>query len=584
MYGHTNLMLRKSYIQYLIPMILVAFGNSLQQFIDTIIVSNLLGSYAMTVENYAGPLTKYATFTVYLVGVGGSVAFARYIGNMERGKAEQVFRVCMLAGLVMGLLVTVPGFFLIDELAEFLGAKEDLLPYLKAYLVPTLVLIPITILVNMLGSFLSPMGYPRVTSAVLLGANVVNVSLDVVYIKYLHMDVEGAQWATVSGYVIAVIGLVVYLGIKKISLPFGKGKLQIHRLWEALKGGITPSLSQLGLIVYYAYFNRMVTRMGGSSAATVFSLCLQVLSVFSIGSQGVCGTIRTFIAVLSSDEDYKGIRFVLKTSSGIMLAWGVLLLLFVQISPGTFLDLYNVEDARELGTNALRLYSWLVLFKGFVLIGRDYYNVTKHTILSTIITLIEGSVGVIVLGTILGSLMGLDGIWISFPVNALIMFAFVAIRMGRDGVMSDKKDAKKAMTAVCTLPMKDLDLDRLHSTVEDFARGFGFDGKTANRLALIIEETYIHTKRKAARMEYMDVLIRRADGKAIMLLRSLGKAFNPTVTAEGDNYSTELLTQIPDSVDYEYSLGMNTVKLVFHTGGTMTDRPEGESRKKPVEE
>ena len=70
MYGHTNLILRKSCIQYLIPMILVDFGNSLQQFVDTIIVSNLLGSYAMSVENYAGPLTKYASFVIYLMRAG----------------------------------------------------------------------------------------------------------------------------------------------------------------------------------------------------------------------------------------------------------------------------------------------------------------------------------------------------------------------------------------------------------------------------------------------------------------------------------------------------------------------------------
>ena len=126
-----------------------------------------------------------------------------------------------------------------------------------------------------------------IASAVLLSANVINVVLDVVYIKYLHTDVDGAQWATVSGYVIAIIGLIIYLGIKKISLPFFKGKLEFRKLGEVLRSGITPSLSQLGMIVYYAYFNRMVTQMGGSSAETIFSLCLQGLSVFSIGSQGI---------------------------------------------------------------------------------------------------------------------------------------------------------------------------------------------------------------------------------------------------------------------------------------------------------
>ena len=568
MYGQTNLILRKDYIQYLIPMTLVAFGNSLQQFVDTIIVSNFLGSYAMTVENYAGPLTKYATFVVYLVGAGGAVVFARYIGSMQREKAEQVFRVCMLAGLILGLIVSVPGFLFIDELAGLLGAEGELLPYVKAYLVPTLVLLPITIMVNTFGSFLSPMGYPRVSSAVLLSANVFNVILDVVYIKCFHMDVDGAQWATVSGYVIAIVGLIVYLRIKKLSIPLFKGKLMIRRLLEAFQSGITPSLSQLGLLIYYGYFNRMLTQMNGSSAVTVFSLCLQILSVFSIGSQGICGTIRTFIGVLSSDEDYKGIRFILKVSSAIMLVWGVALFLFVQLKPGLFLDLYNIQDERDMGIAALRLYSWLVLFKGFVLIARDYYNVTKHTVTATVITLIEGSVGVMILGTILGYIFGLDGVWISFPINALIVFIAVSIKMHRDGVMSSKKDAKRSLTATCTLPMAQLDIGRMNATVEEFARSFSFSQEMTNRLILIIEETYIYTSKKTDRIETMDVLIRQTEEKAIMLFRSLGKAFNPVVTGEKDEeFNVALLNKLPDSADYEYTIGMNTIRLTFNLGG-----------------
>ena len=566
MYDRNYHILSKNYVQYLIPALLVSVGSTLQQFVDTIIVSNLLGSYAIAVENYAGPLTQYSSFATYLVGVGGAVVFARYVGSMERDKAEKTFRVCMLGGLGMGLLLSVPGFIFIDELAAFLGAEGDLLELLKDYLVPTLVLVPITILVMTFGSLLNPMGFPRITSTVLLSANVINICLDIVYIKYLHTDVDGAQWATVSGYVIAVIGLVIYLKIKKISLPSLIIKREdFHYLGESVKSGVTPSLSQLGLIVYYAYFNNLVTNLGGSSAMTIFSLCLQVLSVFSIGSQGICSSFRTFLGVLHSDEDYAGIRSILKTVTILMAVWGILVFLFVQIRPEAFMDLYNIEDERDLGARALRMYSWLVLFKGLVLVGRDFYNVTKRSKVSMTITLIEGSVGVIVLGTILSYFLGLDGIWIAFPINALIMLIAVVIRMIRDTLLW-KKEPQNAVVSTCTLPMEDLDIERMNETVEEYARSLSLDRKTTDRLVLIIEETYIYTKKKAERIEYMDVVIRRTDSKAIMLLRSLGKAFNVSESAqdeEDEKYTLAILQKIPDSVGYEYEIGMNTVKLEF---------------------
>lgn len=93
-------------------------------------------------------------------------------------------------------------------------------------------------------------------------------------------------------------------------------------------------------------------------------------------------------------------------------------------------------------------------------------------------------------------------------------------------------------------------------------------GMIMDRLILIIEETYIYIKRKVNRAEDMDVLIRRADEKAIMLFRKHGEAFNLVANLENDKgYNAALLEKIPDSVEYEYSIGMNIIKLVFNIGG-----------------
>ncbi|MCR5344153.1 MAG: polysaccharide biosynthesis C-terminal domain-containing protein [Butyrivibrio sp.] len=561
MFARTDKIIVRNYIKYLFPAILVGLGGAIQQFVDTIIVAKLIDSNAVAIENYAGPMVQYTPFTVKLIGCGGAVIYATLMGKMEREKAAGIYSTAMILATIMSFIVTIPGLFFIRELDMALGCSQELMGDFQSYMIPTLILIPISIIMMTFASFLPAMGYPGLTFRIVLTANIVNVILDVVYIKFFKMGIAGAQWATISGYVVALIAMI--FALKKDHFVFSPIKnFNVAAIKDIFIRGLPSGLSQLGLLTYYWYFNRLVTQMGGTEAMKAFSICLQLLAICAILINGVSENVRNFVSMLNSAEDKQSVRYVMKNSSIILVLWGVVLLAMIQLFPGIFVDLYSIQDGRELAIHALRIYSFIVLFKGMAIIARDYLNTTGRPYHAMAVTLTEGSVGVIILGTILGGQIGLDGVWMAFPLTSCICCILVAIYLfswGKSHVQNDSADYEKMYM---TLPVNSAKPVLPSQEISDYYKTKVQNKTITERTALLVEEMYIYSVNHTKKLDYIDVMLQIHDNESRILFRSLGEPFDPMNMAnEEEKANVLLLNKITSEIKYEYIMGMNTTCL-----------------------
>ena len=69
-------LLQKKFRQYLLPMILASLASSLSEFLDGIVVSNLLGSDALALINLGMPVILIYAVIYSLIGIGGSSQYA----------------------------------------------------------------------------------------------------------------------------------------------------------------------------------------------------------------------------------------------------------------------------------------------------------------------------------------------------------------------------------------------------------------------------------------------------------------------------------------------------------------------------
>ena len=121
------------------------------------------------------------------------------------------------------------------------------------------------------------------------------------------MNVEGAAWATLTGYACAALVVLFALAIRKIKVFFSRNimkSLALRR--EIVRLGRPDAMNQIGLAIQFAVCNGLVTAAAGADGMVAFSLCIQANSVISIFVGAVIGSAIPILAVLHGQRDFTG--------------------------------------------------------------------------------------------------------------------------------------------------------------------------------------------------------------------------------------------------------------------------------------
>ena len=83
--------LNKKFFQFLLPTVLSTVAISLNEFVDCIMVSNLLGQHAMALVNMGTPVMLVFAVIYSMFGTGGAAVFASLSGAHEEKRAGKVY-------------------------------------------------------------------------------------------------------------------------------------------------------------------------------------------------------------------------------------------------------------------------------------------------------------------------------------------------------------------------------------------------------------------------------------------------------------------------------------------------------------
>ncbi|MDO4975698.1 MAG: MATE family efflux transporter [Eubacteriales bacterium] len=249
----------RKFVHIMIPAFGTAIAVSLNEFVDSILVSQLLGSKAMAIVNVCSPVMLFAACLYLLFGIGGSIIYARLIGEKKEKDAEKIFSLALFSAFVISMIVMVLGIFFRVPFAALLAGSSDFKAELYPYLFYAFLSFPFIVVVMTISSFLPAMNYPVLASGCAILANVVNLIMDYVFIKLLHQGTCGAAMATLCGYVVTGILIVILFARKmvdvKLSNPFHD--LSKESILEILKLGFADASIQLGFALTWGFRNNM---------------------------------------------------------------------------------------------------------------------------------------------------------------------------------------------------------------------------------------------------------------------------------------------------------------------------------------
>nr|MCR5746078.1 hypothetical protein [Lachnospiraceae bacterium] len=536
-YSRSGSNIKYKFYQFLIPTVLGGLATSLNEFVDSIVVSQLLGSEAMGMVGMASPVMFAFGMVTILLGIGGSAVYAEYAGKHEKDKAEGVFSVVIVFSVLIAVILAITGMVFIDPLANFMCRSPELISQFKPYTVILLLsgvlIIPVVVI-----AFFSPaFGSPQIGTMVTIISNATNLLMDIVYIRFFDTGLKGAAMATFSGNLIGLFFILIMIFSKKLAFPYRKtGPDRMALLFEVVRKGAPASISQLGFLIKVSFCNQLAMRLGGVQGITTFTLCIQTLSVVSIGASGVLDSMIPIGAALTGQGDHKGLKTLMKTVLTVQLIANMVFTVFFLVFPQSFCYLFNCtgEEAAAAVTG-IRIFSLMFVFRGYVLIFLYYFQVINRKIYASVISCVDGFAGLIPIALILTDAFGINGLWMAFPVLSILMLAVIVpvnlcIAKKSNGKYSgimlyEAEDSNISVYDATFTVGKDLISDFIIS-LQDFCNKNINNKKTSMIVALASEEMLSYTcgyTFNKAPVEEIDIMLKILPEEIMIDIRSLGE-------------------------------------------------------------
>ncbi len=572
----SNRLLVKKFIQYLFPTMITVAALSLNEFVDSMLVSRLLGSSAMAIVNQGAPMMLIMASLFTLLGSGGATVYAMSLGARDRKRAGSTFTCSMITALISGIILMALCLVFFEQFSSLLCESKALREEFCSYFKVLIYSAPLLVTILTFAQFLPPAGLPGYATAVNVVANVVNIIMDYVYIHYFGMDVSGAAYATLTGYVCSLALIIFLLAEKKLKL-YVSGKIfsSFSLLPEILRQGSSDVMSQIGFALQIMVCNRLATGYAGTDGVVSYALLMQALSVTSVFIGSLIGAFSPLIALLQGQHDFRGknslLKLVMRLQFILALMCSVVFIVFAEEIAG----LYNIRSESQIAmaSSALRIFSICLLIRSATVIYFRYLKIIGMTGYAALVGAMDGFLTLIPVVIIMTRLVGADGIWYGYALNAMLVLSFVIIRnliiMKRSGgrfkgVLLYESETESVLLLDVTISKNREDISGIGQALQKICVDHGMDERTAMHSGLAVEEMAVYASNNKKQDSYMDVLVRKCDDGIAVDFRSLGADYESMdKLSEEAADSIHLLEGIADSISHDYAMGMNSTHIVL---------------------
>src|SRR5579859_4159327 len=410
------------------PMVLEMFMESLFAIVDVFWVTRL-GSNAIATVG----LTESMLTLVFSVAMGVSMSatamVARRIGEKDpRGAATAAVQAILL-GVVLAVLMGVPGFWFAPRLLEWMGAPTDLVRMGHRY---TAIMLGGSVSVMLLflnNGIFRGSGDASVAMRVLWVSNLINLILDPCLIfglgPFPKLGVTGAAVSTLTG---RPFGVLYQLWI----LTRGHSRIVVRPIDIRVVPRVIVSLVRVSItgVMHFAIAHtswialvRIISTFG-SAAVAGYTIGIRIFIFAILPSWGLSGAAATMVGQnLGAHKPERAERAVYLTGFYNMLFLSVVTAVFIEL-PGPIVRLFTSDPTvAPYAVDCLRIIAYGNLAYAYGMVMVQAFNGAGDTITPTIINVFGFWLCEIPLAWVLAypAGMAVHGVFISIPVSELLI-------------------------------------------------------------------------------------------------------------------------------------------------------------------
>ncbi|HDP78301.1 MAG TPA: MATE family efflux transporter [Mesotoga infera] len=400
--------------------------QAMYNFVDTIFVGRGVGSMGIAGISISFPVQIFVMAFAQMFGIGGASVISRALGEKNHEKARRAAGNVMAFSIAFGLAMTLLGYFFIDQLLIMLGASETIIPYAREYL-------GIILLGSAFFSFGMAMshviraeGKPKIAMAAMLISAVLNIVLDLIFIFTLNMGIRGAALATVLSQAITSVYILFYFTSGKSLLRVSLASLLPE--WRILKETVSVGLSafsrQVAGSLLAVVLNNSLVFYGGDIAVAVFGVINRLLMVFIMPMFGVNQGFLPIVGYNYGAKKMRRARESVKLASAVTTLIALFSTIIMFFFARQLISIFTDEiELIEPTIFALRIVVLAIPTIGIQVIASGMFQALGKAIPALFLSLLRQIIILIPLILVIPRFLGINGIWMSFPLADLIAFA-----------------------------------------------------------------------------------------------------------------------------------------------------------------
>lgn len=315
----------QSLLIFAIPIFISNVFQQLYNAADTMIVGNILGDSSLAAIG-----TTTAVFDLLIgfalgVGNGLSIVVARNYG----AKNEQLLKKSVAGAIVIGLgltiIIMIISNFGLFSILELLDTPIEIIEEAHSYISVITTFVGIMFAYNLCAGLLRAIGNSMMPLLFLIVSSILNIVLDILFIRDFGMGIAGAAIATVIAQLVSVVLCILYIYKKapiliprKEDFSFDKS-LYIELAGQGFSMGFMMAIVSAGTVILQKAINGFgYLIIAGHTAAR------RINSFFMMPCGTLAITLATFVSQNKGADQRERIKQGVKIANRLAIGWGIL--------------------------------------------------------------------------------------------------------------------------------------------------------------------------------------------------------------------------------------------------------------------
>ena len=232
---------------------------------DTFFISQTNDAYQVAAVSLATPVFLVFMSVGNIFGIGGTSVISRAVGEGRRDYAKKVCSFCMWSCIAIGILITLCLLVFMNPILTLMGASAKTWDYTREYLIIVGISGSFALISSCFSNILRAEGQAGKAMTGQLIGNLLNMTLDAVFIMVFKWAIIGCALATLIGETVGAIYYLNYYfrGKSSLSVKITDFTLKEKVVSSVCSIGIPAALGSLLMSVSQIIMNSQMAAYGG---------------------------------------------------------------------------------------------------------------------------------------------------------------------------------------------------------------------------------------------------------------------------------------------------------------------------------